>query len=76
MKKKEKLKIDKKDLNLWYDNFDVMHILKISDSTLARYRKQEKIPFTKLGGKYFYPREFFENSMAAKMENKHLIEKK
>jgi hypothetical protein len=73
MKKKEKLKIHKKDLNLWYDNVDVMHILKISESTLARYRKNQKIPFTKLGSKYFYPRQFFEDSMAAKMENKHLL---
>jgi Helix-turn-helix domain len=76
MKKKEKMKGSKKDLDLWYDNVDVMRILNISESTLARRRKQEKIPYTELGGKYYYPREFFEKSMVAKMKNKHLIEKK
>lgn len=73
MKKKEKAKNRKKNLDAWYDNVDVMRILRISESTLARYRKNQKIPFTKLGSKYFYPREFFEDSMAAKMENKHLL---
>ena len=76
MKKREKAKSRKKILDSWYDNADVMQILKISESTLARRRKQEKIPYTELGGKYYYPREFFEKSMAAKMKNKHLIEKK
>ena len=75
MKKKEKTKNRKKELDMWYDNADVLQILKISESTLARYRKQDKIPFSKLGSKYYYPREFFEKSMVAKMENKHLIEK-
>jgi len=75
-RKKPKKKSRKKNLDMWYDNVDVMQLLNISESTLARRRKSGKIPYTELGGKYYYPREFFEKSMVAKMKNKHLIEKK
>lgn len=76
MKKKEKKKSRKINKDMWLDNVDVMQILKISESTLARLRKSEKIPYFELGGKIYYPRTFFEDSMLAKMKNKHLIEKK
>jgi hypothetical protein len=74
-KKKSKPKSRKKNLDMWYDNVDVMQLLNISESTLARRRKLGKIPYTELGGKYYYPREFFDRTMIAKMKNKHLIEK-
>ena len=76
MKKKEKTKSRKKNLTLWYDSLEVMELLNISASTLARRRKSGQIPYVELGGKNYYPREFFEKSMVAKMKNKHLIEKK
>jgi tRNA A37 N6-isopentenylltransferase MiaA len=75
-KKKSKIKSHRIDLNMWLDNVDVKQILRISESTLARLRKSEKIPYLELGGKIYYPRTFFEDSMLAKMKNKHLIEKK
>lgn len=76
MKKKENTKSRKKNLTMWYDSLEVRLLLNISESTLARRRKSGQIPYSELGGKFYYPREFFEKSMVAKMKNKHLIEKK
>ncbi|MEZ4839792.1 helix-turn-helix domain-containing protein [Flavobacterium sp.] len=76
MKKKVKYKSRKINKDMWLDNVDVMELLNISASTLARRRKSGQIPYVELGGKNYYPREFFEKSMVAKMKNKHLIEKK
>jgi hypothetical protein len=59
--------------DIWYDSADVMQLYNISDSTLARYRKEEKIPFTKLGGRFLYPKAFFTKSLMEKLENKHLL---
>jgi UDP-N-acetylglucosamine pyrophosphorylase len=35
--------------DIWYDSSDVMRLYNISESTLARFRKEDKIPFTRLG---------------------------
>lgn len=59
--------------DIWYDNADVLKLFNISDSTLLRYRKEKKIPFTKLGGRYLYPKAFFTKSLMEKLENKHLL---
>jgi hypothetical protein len=48
-------------------------LFNISDSTLLRYRKEKKIPFTKLGGRFLYPKAFFTKSLMEKLENKHLL---
>jgi hypothetical protein len=40
----------------WLDNQDVMQLLKISDSTLKRYRLQGIIPSTRIKGKPYYKR--------------------
>jgi hypothetical protein len=40
----------------FYESHNVMRLLKISESTLYRYRKQKLIAYTKLGGKYLYPK--------------------
>jgi predicted site-specific integrase-resolvase len=50
-----------------------MQLYNISDSTLARYRKEDKIPFTRLGGRFLYPKHYFTKSLMEKMENKHLL---
>ena len=73
-KKKTQAKAPKRDLTKWYDNADAKIALKISDSTLARLRKDQKIPFTKVGNKYYYPRDYFDKSLMQKLENKHLID--
>ena len=41
------------------ESYKVIHILKISESTLYRYRKNKQIPFKKIGGKYVYPKSYF-----------------
>ena len=66
---------DKKNTTVkWYDNADVKRILNISDSTLARYRKNKVIPFVLLGKKYIYPGKFFNEVLMEKVQNKHLID--
>ncbi|MDK2772919.1 helix-turn-helix domain-containing protein [Flavobacterium haoranii] len=59
--------------DIWYDGSDVKRLFHISESTLTRYRKEGKIPFTKLGGKYFYPKQYFTKSLMDKMQNKELL---
>lgn len=65
----------KKILTLWFDNADAKMVLNISDSTLTRLRKNGKIPYTKVGNKYYYPRAYFEQTMLIQVRNKHLISK-
>ncbi|MEM7040283.1 MAG: helix-turn-helix domain-containing protein [Bacteroidota bacterium] len=38
----------------WLTNEDVMHLLKISKSTLKTYRREGKIRFAQIGRKLFY----------------------
>jgi hypothetical protein len=71
---KAKKKYPKKDLGKWYDNADLMIMLKVSASTLARYRKNGKIPFNKLFGKILYPKDIVDSIMMQNLENKHLLE--
>ncbi|TGN24604.1 helix-turn-helix domain-containing protein [Empedobacter tilapiae] len=47
----------------FYDNADLKSLLNVSDRTLYRMRKMNKIPFFKVGNKYYYPKQFF-NQMA------------
>jgi len=49
-------KLDDTSAYEFYESHNVMYLLKISESTLYRYRKQKLIPYTKLGGKYLYPK--------------------
>jgi len=44
-----------------WDSADVKRYLNISDKTLYRLRAQKKIPFTRLGEKYYYAADFFLN---------------
>ncbi len=60
-KKPKKPKRIQKDLTVLYDNFDAMRMLNISESTLYRLRKNEQIPFKKIGKKFYYPAPYFEN---------------
>jgi hypothetical protein len=57
----------------YYDGADVKQLFNISDSTLARYRRENKIPFTRFGNKILYPESFFTESLKKKMQNKHLL---
>ena len=57
----------------WLDAVDVKERLKISDSTLWRYRKEDIIPYTKVGNKILYPESFFTQSLKKKIVNSHLL---
>ena len=57
----------------YYDGADIKQLFNISDSTLARYRRENKIPFTRFGNKILYPESFFTESLKKKMQNKHLL---
>lgn len=47
----------------FYDNADLKSLLNVSDKTLYRMRKTNKIPYIKFGNKFYYPKQFF-NQMA------------
>ncbi|MFV0209743.1 helix-turn-helix domain-containing protein [Empedobacter falsenii] len=47
----------------FYDNADLKRLLNVSDKTLYRMRKTNKIPYIKFGNKFYYPMQFF-NQMA------------
>jgi hypothetical protein len=57
----------------WLDAHDVKRRLNISDSTLWRYRKENKIPYSKFGNKILYPESFFTKSLKNKIVNSHLL---
>ena len=57
----------------WLDSHDVKKLLNISDSTLWRYRKENKIPYSKIGNKFLYPESFFTKSLKTKLINSHLL---
>ena len=57
----------------WLDATDVKMLLHISDTTLWRLRKNNKIPFNKIGSKYLYPESYFTKSLVEKMQNSHLL---
>ena len=54
-------KLDDANAYEFYESHNVMHLLKISESTLYWYRKQKLIAYTKIGGKYLYPKISFKN---------------
>lgn len=43
----------------FYDNADLKSLLNVSDKTLYRMRKMNKIPFFKMGNKFYYPKQYF-----------------
>ncbi|WP_313094840.1 helix-turn-helix domain-containing protein [Empedobacter sp.] len=47
----------------FYDNADLKSLLNVSDKTLYRMRKTNKIPYIKFENKFYYPKQFF-NQMA------------
>lgn len=49
----ERLEVENEDES-WVDSREVCDFLKISERTLQRLRKNGKITFTCLGGKYYY----------------------
>lgn len=52
--------------NRWIDSTEVLFMLKISDSTLKRMRKNKQIPCEKIGKSYYYPSIYFEKILLDK----------
>jgi hypothetical protein len=59
--KAEKVKNSKKLCDNWFDNQDVMELLKISPRTLQNMRDSHTLPFSKVGGKIYYRASDVEN---------------
>lgn len=47
----------------YYDNADMKRMLKVCDKTLYRYRKQNLLKYCIFGGKFYYPKKYFKQSM-------------
>jgi len=55
------------------DSADLKIRFKVSNTTLWRLRKENKIPYSKMGNKFVYPESFFTKSLVNKMKNAHLL---
>lgn len=44
----------RKPQNVVYDNADVMQLLKVSQRTLATWREEQRISYSKIGSKIYY----------------------
>ncbi|GAB3722417.1 hypothetical protein [Flavobacterium koreense] len=62
----------KEEIN-WLDSADLKIRFKVSNTTLWRLRKENKIPYSKMGNKFVYPESFFTKSLVNKMKNAHLL---
>ncbi|MEC4048618.1 helix-turn-helix domain-containing protein [Flavobacterium sp. SUN046] len=56
----------------WYDDQDILRMFKISPSTLYRLRKKNEIPFSKVGGKYIYPKTLIHKILLDKVFKKNI----
>lgn len=52
--KEQKVKSSKKLSETWFDNQEVMDLLKVSIRTLQNMRDSQTLPFSKVGGKIYY----------------------
>ena len=53
------------------DNADMKLIFKVSDKTLYRWRKKEHLLFTKVGGKYYYPKKILFDTLYQRLLNRY-----
>lgn len=51
--------LQKQDEEIWLDSADLKLLFHFSNSTLYRLRKQKIVSYTKIGGRYYYPKSFF-----------------
>ncbi|MCO6163353.1 helix-turn-helix domain-containing protein [Flavobacterium sp. NRK F7] len=52
----------------WLDSADIKQRFNFSESKLYRLRKNNAIPHTKIGGRYHYPKSFFNQYLMKKIE--------
>jgi hypothetical protein len=54
----------------WLDSADIKQRFHFSESKLYRLRKTNAIPHTKIGGRYHYPKSYFNKCLLDKIEEK------
>ena len=54
----------------WVDSADIKQRFHFSESKLYRLRKANEIPHTKIGGRYHYPKRFFDDYLMDKVADK------
>jgi Helix-turn-helix domain len=54
----------------WYDSADLKTHFHFSESKLYRLRKTNQIPYTKIGGRFYYPKRYFDAALLKKIENR------
>ena len=55
----------------WIDSDEACRILHISKRTLQYYRDNAVLPFSNMGGKFYYSMEDIEQFMQSRTKNKH-----
>ena len=53
------------------DNADMKQIFKVSDKTLYRWRKKEYLLYTKIGGKFYYPKKVLFATLYQRLLNQY-----
>jgi hypothetical protein len=54
----------------WYDIAELKNHFHFSESKLYRLRKTNQIPHTKIGGRFYYPKRYFNTALHKKIENR------
>jgi hypothetical protein len=54
----------------WYDSTDLKTHFHFSESKLYHLRKTNQIPYTKIGGRFYYPKRYFDAALLKKIENR------
>jgi hypothetical protein len=55
---------------VWLDATDVKTLFHFSDSKLYRLRKENVMPFVKIGGRFHYPKSYFNTLLVEKYSGK------
>jgi hypothetical protein len=70
LKQVDEKKEEKKNEKSWLKSNQVQRMLAISPSTLQNLRLTGKIPYTKIGGVIFYPKEDINQLLESKIRNR------
>jgi hypothetical protein len=70
LKQADEKKEEKKNEKSWLKSNQVQRMLAISPSTLQNLRLTGKIPYTKIGGVIFYPKEDINQLLESKIRNR------
>lgn len=54
----------------WLDSADIKQHFHFSESKLYRLRKANEIPYAKIGGRYYYPKRFFNDYLMDRVADK------